>query len=193
MNAFVAYSIPIQGLKLGLHQFKFSIDDTFFAHFEDSPVETGQIDFVVELDKRSDMMLFDFELSARIFWRVSARTENSSGISLPAARALSMTGSKSTNQDLNKACAIASNVSFILRLTSILSSNDPRIWAIFFCSASSGRHAFVDLLAIGQHLGQVGLGLLKLFTCGGLGIWTIIDVVLIAMRKITDDDGLPLG
>lgn len=63
MNAFVAYSIPIQGLKIGLHQFKFSVDKSFFALFEDSPIETGQINFEVELDKRSDMMLLDFELS----------------------------------------------------------------------------------------------------------------------------------
>jgi uncharacterized protein len=63
MNAFVAYSIPIKGLKQGLHQFKFSVDSAFFALFEGSPVETGVVDFDVSLDKRSDMLLFDFELS----------------------------------------------------------------------------------------------------------------------------------
>lgn len=42
------------------------------------------------------------------------------------------------------------------------------------------------------YLGQVGLGLLKLFTCGGFGIWWVIDVILIAMRKLPDADGRPL-
>ncbi len=63
MNVFVAYSIPIKGLKLGLHQFKFSIDSAFFALFEGSPIEYGAVDFEVTLDKRSDMLLFDFELT----------------------------------------------------------------------------------------------------------------------------------
>ena len=31
-------------------------------------------------------------------------------------------------------------------------------------------------------MGQIGLGILKLITAGGCGIWWLIDVILIAMK-----------
>lgn len=62
MNAFAAYSIPIQGLKVGIHHFKFTIDSAFFRHFEDSPVAKAEIQFDLQFDKRSDMLILDFEL-----------------------------------------------------------------------------------------------------------------------------------
>ncbi|HNX25486.1 MAG TPA: TM2 domain-containing protein [Spirochaetota bacterium] len=42
------------------------------------------------------------------------------------------------------------------------------------------------------YLGYVGLGLLKLFTFGGCGIWWLVDIILIATRKLADSDGIPL-
>jgi TM2 domain-containing membrane protein YozV len=38
----------------------------------------------------------------------------------------------------------------------------------------------------------VGLGLVKLITCGGLGIWYFIDLVLLSLNLIKDSDGQPL-
>jgi len=43
------------------------------------------------------------------------------------------------------------------------------------------------------YLGQTGLGLGKLFTLGGCGVWAIIDFIMIAMRSVNDVDGKPLA
>ena len=43
------------------------------------------------------------------------------------------------------------------------------------------------------YLGHTGIGIGKLLTLGGCGIWSLIDVILIAMRNVTDSDGLPLS
>jgi hypothetical protein len=43
------------------------------------------------------------------------------------------------------------------------------------------------------YTGHVGLGIGKLLTFGGCGIWSLIDLILIATRKVTDSDGNPLS
>ena len=43
------------------------------------------------------------------------------------------------------------------------------------------------------YLGQTGLGIGKLLTLGGCGIWSLIDLIMIAMRNVTDVDGKPLA
>lgn len=42
------------------------------------------------------------------------------------------------------------------------------------------------------YLGKIGTGLLKLFTFGGLGIWALIDLILVLANQTRDKQGLPL-
>lgn len=52
---------------------------------------------------------------------------------------------------------------------------------------------FVGFLGVDRfYVGHVGLGVLKLVTCGGVGVWAIIDIILFAMDRIRDSNGLPL-
>ncbi|WP_446666322.1 TM2 domain-containing protein [Flexivirga sp. B27] len=43
------------------------------------------------------------------------------------------------------------------------------------------------------YLGHIGLGILKLVTLGACGIWSLIDFIMLLMRKINDSDGRPLA
>ena len=42
------------------------------------------------------------------------------------------------------------------------------------------------------YVGKIGTGLLMLFTLGGLGIWSLIDFIMIVCGAFKDKDGLPI-
>ena len=39
------------------------------------------------------------------------------------------------------------------------------------------------------YAGKIGTGILMLLTCGGCGIWTIVDLIMLIMGNFTDKDG----
>lgn len=39
------------------------------------------------------------------------------------------------------------------------------------------------------YAGKIGTGILQLFTAGGCGIWTLVDLILIITGKFTDGEG----
>lgn len=41
-------------------------------------------------------------------------------------------------------------------------------------------------------VGKIGTGILQLLTLGGLGIWALIDIIVIAVGSFKDKNGLPI-
>ena len=39
------------------------------------------------------------------------------------------------------------------------------------------------------YVGRIGTGVLQLVTLGGLGIWALIDMIMIVLQKFTDGEG----
>lgn len=42
------------------------------------------------------------------------------------------------------------------------------------------------------YVGKIGTGILMLLTMGGLGIWTLIDFIMIAVGSFKDKEGNPI-
>jgi TM2 domain-containing membrane protein YozV len=59
----------------------------------------------------------------------------------------------------------------------------PTILLCFFLGAL-GIHRF--------YVGKIGTGILQLITIGGLGIWTMIDFILVVTGNFKDSSGLPV-
>lgn len=60
MDALKEFVIPVRGLAIGVHEFSFEIDWSFFRHFEHSPVEQGRFTVAVTLDKQLDHWQVDW-------------------------------------------------------------------------------------------------------------------------------------
>jgi TM2 domain-containing membrane protein YozV len=57
---------------------------------------------------------------------------------------------------------------------------DTILSALFFVCGVSGLHRF--------YAGKIGTGLLMLFTFGGLGIWAVVDLIVLVTGNFRDRD-----
>jgi TM2 domain-containing membrane protein YozV len=43
------------------------------------------------------------------------------------------------------------------------------------------------------YVGKAGTGILQLLTCGGVGVWALVDIIMIATGSFRDKEGRPLS
>ena len=60
------YKIPFNGLEDGNHQFKFTVDDKFFAAFEESEITKGNLTVDIDLLKRSTGLEVMFNIEGTV-------------------------------------------------------------------------------------------------------------------------------
>ena len=56
------YSLNINGLPLGKHEFSLDIDDKFFSNFEGGEISRGKAKANIALTKQSNMLTLDFDI-----------------------------------------------------------------------------------------------------------------------------------
>jgi uncharacterized metal-binding protein YceD (DUF177 family) len=66
MDPLIEFTIPIRGLGDGIHQFEYQIEDSFFSHFEASPVPGGKIHMAVSLEKKPNLYTLYFDFSGTV-------------------------------------------------------------------------------------------------------------------------------
>jgi len=66
-----------------------------------------------------------------------------------------------------------------------LNSGEPSRWLILLLLSIFFGSLGVDRF----YVGKIGSGVLKLITCGGLGVWWLIDLIFIITGNFTDING----
>ncbi len=60
------YTIPFVGLKQGLHQFEYQIDNTFFEHFEYDEFNASAVNVDLEFNKKTTMLELQFKATGTV-------------------------------------------------------------------------------------------------------------------------------
>lgn len=76
MRALTHFSIPIKGLENGLHTYQFKIDKAFFDNFENGLLSNGDFNVNLELDKKSNHIELQFDISGHLHTECDRCTAN---------------------------------------------------------------------------------------------------------------------
>lgn len=60
------YSIAHKGLSIGNHDFNFKVNDDFFAAFDYSQVQKGDVNVDLKVEKQSNMLILNFNLEGKV-------------------------------------------------------------------------------------------------------------------------------
>jgi len=66
VNFLNQFSIQFAGLALGCYNYNFKVDDSFFDKFAESQVKQGLIDVDIEFEKKSKMLILNFEIKGTV-------------------------------------------------------------------------------------------------------------------------------
>ncbi|MCF8302646.1 MAG: DUF177 domain-containing protein [Bacteroidales bacterium] len=66
MDYFSEYVIPFGGLKIGIHQYEFEINDTFFDAFDYSDLAKGNVKVTLSLERQARMLVLNFNIRGTV-------------------------------------------------------------------------------------------------------------------------------
>lgn len=65
MGPLKEFTIPLKGLKPGLHQYHFEVDHRFFKNFDKPPIDEGMFKVDLEVDRSTDLFTVKFKIEGK--------------------------------------------------------------------------------------------------------------------------------
>lgn len=66
MNGLIPFSLPIKGLRNGIHEYQYEVGAEFFAEFPESPVQDGKLSLKIILDKQPTLFVLSFDFAGTV-------------------------------------------------------------------------------------------------------------------------------
>ncbi|HRP38474.1 MAG: DUF177 domain-containing protein [Chitinophagales bacterium] len=66
MKGLKEFQIPFVGLKIGVHEFNYNLNKSFFEHFPDSPIGNCEVNVKLEFDKKETLFVLNFFIDGKV-------------------------------------------------------------------------------------------------------------------------------